>query len=1808
MDLNPIEIRDIYDNQITESIDIFNEKTYSWVENKFYKERFYHDEAIDQMIKKERSNVINSWINKILVCVESDDIYRLTQLTHQLKEIRFTKNISLSEATQLIYIYDLYIQKHFSDFNFLQSIFYFMIDLVTMKNIHLQLDWKVYYKIFLTFYGISKNEFSANYSEKYIRSVWLCDFIKKANKFFVFSEEDYKFLKLEVWNRLVSIEGQLVFGLLISQLFLPPQLMKDDVEFQDKLMVILDNQTNLSNYVLLNFSKILKHGIKVDKEKFIEKVFSLSYCLLSDGVSFTYFNWPDALYKDRHTNISICYILSALFIYEDFQQFKELIYKKYQILVNLINAELTENNYSEFTFTFVKLFLRNLKQLSCEVVDYEISEYDSFQEFKLTNEDMRKRINEVTSYLQPILSKCLFYSDSTTFGVFVEYINLIDTLELRKDHMDIINHLYDNSANDYNFFMKKITIFLRSLIENINNSKTVEGFLYEIVETSINKISCISGTMNKNILDFFSILYRVCMTKRDQIKLQDGGATQHSHSAFIKFHDKLVEKSVQIVKKIMQLYSLFANIIDEIYFSLFFNNLAEFVTPEAMDQISLLISEYFENTTLKEQSEFSFLIYFLTFLNKKEGTKHNIGKNIWSFCYRTMVDTDPTIENCTESAQKASSGKNLINIAKVGNARLNELTKDMMLYMKKLLPYLDVIDDIDQEQFFILVKLLLQEKTEKRKLVYVMVKYICYNILIPTVDKGKLQYPNQVKLDFLLRYYETIVKPYEELLLSQFSCSDVKIENKKEFEEQIIIYLRLSIGYLNNCNNIFMRDFDFASKHGELITQIPEYETYCKLKALKLRVVENLLTFHEKAKELSCFEKSEKYFRRSYFALFVELDRFYHMRLISNYRKFIVYYREMKFNEFHSLYKSLLMVANYSHIKLFKIQETKVYYKAVRNILEMYIENEDKFIMGHSLFKVALMLGNMVPDSNDAKSFFCSIMEMVESKLNQIPISSEILVTDCKKFSRTVDVLYAVVNVHCGKISDISLLLKYMYKFRLIVDKFKFNTSDSLTSLNQLTKSINYALPKHSTLYKMKLEEMVDPYILREYDMSSHSGISIEKLISTNSLLIVQNQAEITNKKITNKKNLREFIESHIEDEFDSSNYVDSLNLMVDFLNCIKLSLDIHCKEDREILNKLEQHYFKKFFGEKDFLKKRVFLTGVGLVENAKFRECKSVSHVLQDLSSEEEIQFKNKRNFYAMRSVTKNVNQYKKEITPIFEELLKSEEGIVQLITEIYEFQENKDYMNMVSNSSSMYTTQDMIVSRLNYILNPQFSDAILISERNFFISSLTDVPTIFNIVLCRILFHIFYFSTFENYDMIFNIFESFKKAGKSGEEVNEVVSVNVLVSILYALFKKDRISKNYKRITENLKRVMSFYTNNFNKRIDSEIFNLFSCLFRMCTPEEIKMILNDPETDSLILFNYDYFFAMKSIDLMYDRYLYRTHLIFTGNSHKLMSGIINKFMLDTIQWMKFAYEFESFYNIYIYINELVLFDNYHTYTPKYSEKIVHEVEKVHKFYLENPRKESLKLLNVVYRECIPYLAENKPELFIDILQEMTSYIRLDPKNYKARFEYNVNVFNNLMRFKPIEFNKIINLIALKISELNHPDSVKFFTDVFRKLLIPRLSQIIGNEYNIFNNLTNLVNSIKYIECKEYFCHCVLLFVIHGIDDEINKKIIFNMLDSVKAENKEKKPCNSLITVLTTFLLNYELILKASTELVICKFKEINKSLFRNNGNESKIIKKCISKFYNRYSYTYCYVKKQVSEECQLAIDELSKSQSYFI
>jgi len=154
-----------------------------------------------------------------------------------------------------------------------------------------------------------------------------------------------------------------------------------------------------------------------------------------------------------------------------------------------------------------------------------------------------------------------------------------------------------------------------------------------------------------------------------------------------------------------------------------------------------------------------------------------------------------------------------------------------------------------------------------------------------------------------------------------------------------------------------------------------------------------------------------------------------------------------------------------------------------------------------------------------------------------------------------------------------------------------------------------------------------------------------------------------------------------------------------------------------------------------------------------------------------------------------------------------------------------------------------------------------------------------------------------------------------------------------------------------------------------------------------------------------------------------------------------------------------------------------------------------------------------------------------------------------------------------------------------------------------------------------SLIGENQY-ETNEHISNKILPFYLQYLTlierkDLVNLLITsFNELNKPNSHDVEMKletsvsynNYSSFIFALGTFLQLFELNVGEDINKIILFFKDINKRIFKNKGTESKLLKTYITEFLKKRDYTYSFIQKYLTEECHYAIQDLSKSHSYFL
>ena len=180
-----------------------------------------------------------------------------------------------------------------------------------------------------------------------------------------------------------------------------------------------------------------------------------------------------------------------------------------------------------------------------------------------------------------------------------------------------------------------------------------------------------------------------------------------------------------------------------------------------------------------------------------------------------------------------------------------------------------------------------------------------------------------------------------------------------------------------------------------------------------------------------------------------------------------------------------------------------------------------------------------------------------------------------------------------------------------------------------------------------------------------------------------------------------------------------------------------------------------------------------------------------------------------------------------------------------------------------------------------------------------------------------------------------------------------------------------------------------------------------------------------------------------------------------------------------------------------------------------------------------------------------------------------------------------------------------MTISRVNNKDDLNQIILSFFSLLAE--NQYETNEHFSTKILPFYLQYLSLIDRKE-----LIDYLIYNCKNLIKPDLNHQHNLSIKSEKFSNLVCfsssMSYIFSLGAFLQLFELNVNDDIQKIILYFKETNQKIYKNKGTESKLLKNFVTEFLKKRDYTYTYIQKFLTDECHLAIQDLSKSHAYFL
>jgi hypothetical protein len=875
---------------------------------------------------------------------------------------------------------------------------------------------------------------------------------------------------------------------------------------------------------------------------------------------------------------------------------------------------------------------------------------------------------------------------------------------------------------------------------------------------------------------------------------------------------------------------------------------------------------------------------------------------------------------------------------------------------------------------------------------------------------------------------------------------------------------------------------------------------------------------------------------------------------------------------------------------------------------------------------------------------------------NIISSSSSLLISDKTKISN-------ILNFYSNLIKWISLL-KPELNIKITSDALEIITLISEKNFNELIiisktliseiARIRLELPKCYYLINKKLNNF--PF-LNDLEKNHKFGTTkkIEKIISK----ISTDKFNITKLKIENQKSnltieankLYFLFASKLSSDTITQNKVLSYILIIHVLMSMLYTLNPTKEEDYILMSKYEQIFYKDLLSDANYLQKRMSFIFWGLILRIKHKINKK--YEIQILSDEEykksrsEIILSTRDNIsglsnynikYLKTSKSDDEVNFAHIDAPIISSLNKKED-FEKLISSLILLKDTLNDQSLMKTSSPMSMLRsidsfDSIDIILNFLQNPHNKMKL---SNVFFAESLT-TQNLFDQWDSNFFFHIlnlYKVKEIYNYENILNTFQKIV----SDSNKDKLVTISVLLHVISGIIKseiKECVSdqnsqEKFKNISQNIFKIMKYFTYNTNKRIDSDILKYFTFIIENLSVNEFKKIFFNNWSDSGIpqeveLLKLDPDFQLKFFNLASKNFSQKSKFIFTSPENKIVEIDKNLSNLENLLVSYLSDREKLVKNLLILklsIPSILLFSgniyyNFDNFEYEYDiEKSKNYFEKILTISKNTEIKEMKQLCSYLVFMYKKFFI-SQPDLLIEFLLEISKVTYLDIED----FDRHLALLRKSFQFPCYKINigKYLSHVENNLNALDNIHSRKFFVDLLSNLFKSNL-----NNYNTTNNYRDSLDSIFRMinnsqhEIKEYIVNNLLIIYIHSLDDEVNNKIINDLKNLIQYQGVNLKTENistlntdlsplSVIFILGTYLKSFDLEIPENIQNLIISLKEFNSKVFKNRGAESKLIKSLMADFFNKYKYTFNYAKRNMSEKCCDAIQELSRTKSYFL
>ena len=1808
----------------------------------------YYPQEFQEIMKEIANETVENQINQIFIASETNNHNKMDILSNYIhNNLLKTKKLAKHDYEKLILILDKYISANVLDLNPIARTLSLFIKLVKKKHIRVVLDWKNYYKLFNLFFGKSKFELNITLASSLFKSIESLDYLFiRVSRYYEMSQDDYKMIKEDILQYCYAYDHDTSFqyGLSLIINFVPFKYFEQDIDLQGKLLNIFINLHNLSDNIVSIFAKFIKLKLSLDLNTLIGSIFNRACLFVTEDYKSSVLKKKEKLNKVYGLMNNLTKIIINFLFNDHYSSLYEISLERFKMLIKLIDGNLRENTKSSCignNLSFLSSFLSEMYKYQ-----KKLNKKNKNNKSKEINND---KFVDISSLFEKSVIKAMFLTSDQSAKLVDKY-SLINNKTVNFKLLEVFEHFVYDDIHHIKTAIDKLPYYLQPILNNFDNSRCHE-LLNKLIDLTVINFNSINVQNNYDIIILYNQLYTFLpkfIENEHYIK----------NKKFNEFLLKIEKNSLEIVKKYFSMYELFSLKSNNMNIDFFFYNLMIFSSEQSIDIIEINLVDYLKENLIISKCNLRGIENIILLLNERRSTT-TINRKIFNHCFDYIIETE--VEKSQETVIECILSKINTNkyykLNRSNDSRITSLLK--LLLMINLNSLTD--DQTIKHKFFSLLCCLLTAKEDSfiQKFLKFSQYYVLTNLkeklhiesfrhanYLPNKNYKKcvdIKFPQESSIDKVIEYYNLFCKPYIDVFLDRLSdynaiYNQFKLEfldlNKQATQKEISLKFNEDNKFYIESTKKFIRTFLLVSSPLNSIGVLfAQYLTKIDLS--------KEFNFIEKAK----YEEINKYID-TIKGLNIILNDFVYQNKFTNEKEYLLK---------NFLFQEIIAAPQRHNFSPFEIKQTILFFKNNDRIEKSYLQfiKVNSYIKSNNLFFYSLTKRDLheekklinlskliIKTQNQLLVFKAGIdLNYIFNKLNQ-PEDKKLI----RRFFKYVfdDYLKRIAKIKSNEKpnqylineqSKLTNLLDFLIKLLnvyILFDKEKFSLSIKLEEFLLFVAELNLANIKNHLLQIS--------IILSSIIFTSSKQITFVKYISNNKFFRLNHKTYlqsnnlieffnnlnnkykeriiIKSEKITKlRENQHDLIISILEKNYERLNIRKSSNFIIEYnlksLEIMTLCRYINFNDDKEfkLFKSYEEKLFSEILSNKTFVEKKILLYCLNLF--LKIKQKLSIEYneidVQENLNKDKDFLLRIKNN-----NVSNDTTSYvEKEITfcesmfnPLIRNTFSDFNSLFDFVKILFHLKDLLDDENKTTGNNNL----DHSVLFKSLASPKMFSKFLEIMYSYDIISS-----TLFEIKRVKLYYYIFSTNQICDYNIILKVLE---KIAKENTEKKEEIYICVLAELLGGMARYLIKIKNYNPIPTIMKAVLKYYTDNINKKIDLIVVTFTYFIFQNISVNDFIEIMKVENffvnlTDSLIL---------RITNQLINRFNQKMKVLF-DNKYFSPEKILENVISNDVNMIKNCDHLINFFRKYIYLFELKIDKDYIYSTEGFTRNALQKIKETGENY-------TIKEYNHAYVNLLKMMLHifiKDPYAIVVEMFKLSKMYIIDDEKLNLILQTFPNSFLGIANF-PLNINSFLMNFPVFYSKLTHIKSRIFFINCVHNLTISRVNN--KDDLNqIILSFFSLLAENQY-ETNEHFSTKILPFYLQYLSlidrKELIDYLIYNCKNlikpdlnhqhnlSIKSEKFSNLVCfsssMSYIFSLGAFLQLFELNVNDDIQKIILYFKETNQKIYKNKGTESKLLKNFVTEFLKKRDYTYTYIQKFLTDECHLAIQDLSKSHAYFL